>query len=477
MPPYKITRKQFIKNTSLAGLGMFFFPALTAKLGKTIHAQPRSVNPSEINCILSPNQTGGPFYLPPEFDRQDITEGLPGHPMLLNVKVVDANTCEPIPNALVNVWHCDAEGVYSQFGAVANETWLRGYQITDCNGDCLFHTIFPGWYPGRVVHIHFDVHVNGGSTKVSQMYFPDNIDDEVYTNFAPYNTRTDGVSGGPVNPTDNASDFVSEAALNALLVDTIDGLQFDGNGEPLAVEASFVAGLDMTGLTADTTGCTGVPVSLKVLLEGPYENGSMRTDLGNLIPANQPYNVAPYNYTGSETLNAILSDMVDWVLVEARTGTPNASGTPGTTVIERQAAVLLADGSIVGVDGINPIRFNLTPGEMVYFAIRHRNHLDVLSATAVEVTDNMVYDFTTATTQAWGVDQLKLATDGKAVMYTGDINSDAVIQNTDYDAWKENPAVLDTYDNTDTNLDGIVQVTDYDKWYNNRSKVGSNEIQ
>ncbi len=222
----------------------------------------------------------------------------------------------------------------------------------------------------------------------------------------------------------------------------------------------------------------GYNLELKVFLEGPYTGAaSMQSPLNELIPTFQPYSAAPFNYQGTETIGSVAENMVDWVLVEARSGNPNVSGDRATVTIETKAAILYEDGTILGPNGI-PLRFtNLEDGNAYYFCIRHRNHLDILSSVALIAESQMSFDFTTSINQAFGPDQLKISSDNKAMMFAGDFNKDGIIQNTDGDAWQADPAQLYTYNDLDANLDGTVQVTDYDKWRMNRSKIGVAEIQ
>ncbi len=219
-------------------------------------------------------------------------------------------------------------------------------------------------------------------------------------------------------------------------------------------------------------------LNAKIFLEGAYQNdGSMYTHLSAQIPTNQPYNIPPYNYEGIESLESIPIGMVDWVLVELRSGEPNIFGEKGTRVMETKAGLLMEDGSIRDVDGESPISFkHLIPEEDNYFCIRHRNHLDILSAYSTMTMNEMHYDFTLGVNQAFGSEQLKASEDGFYMLYGGDYNSDGVIQVTDYDAWVADPAELNTYDNADGNLDGIIQLTDFDLWRKNKAKLGSNEI-
>src|SRR5262245_9714960 len=133
--------------------------------------------------------------------RRNITEGKRGVALALHATVVDASTCKPIRNAAVDIWHCDAGGVYSGFGAGAsNRTFLRGMQRTNAKGLAVLKTIYPGWYPGRTVHIHVKVHIGGNVVHTGQLYFPDSVTDVAYRK-APYASR-------PNRATRNADDAI-----------------------------------------------------------------------------------------------------------------------------------------------------------------------------------------------------------------------------------------------------------------------------
>ncbi len=115
-------------------------------------------------CLLLPEKTAGPFPLDEQFVRRDVTEGVEGHPVRLGLRVVD-EACTPVPGAAVEIWHADATGDYSAFAdggggkdEAAGTTFLRGTQVADEDGIVEFLTIFPGWYPGRAVHVHLRVH-------------------------------------------------------------------------------------------------------------------------------------------------------------------------------------------------------------------------------------------------------------------------------------------------------------------------------
>ncbi len=211
-------------------------------------------------------------------------------------------------------------------------------------------------------------------------------------------------------------------------------------------------------------------LNLTVLLEGPFETASnlMRTELNTqgLLPNTQPYNIAPYNYTGIETVSIFPSNVVDWVLIEIRDGQNNSD------LVDRKAGLLLNNGRVTDEDGVSNLIFsNLDINRSYYFVVRHRNHLDVMSSTATPFTNFYTYDFTDATSKAFfgsSPNQLKMV-GTKSVMLAGEINQDLSIQTTDRDEWRSLPAVLHIYHEADTNMDGVIQTTDYDTWYPNRS--------
>jgi protocatechuate 3,4-dioxygenase beta subunit len=154
-----------------------------------------------VSCVLTPEQTEGPYYIAKEKLRRNITDGRPGTPLTLRLTVVDAKTCRPIKGAVVDIWHCDASGIYSGFGAGrASRTFMRGIQRTNAQGVATFRTVYPGWYHGRTVHIHVKVHVRGNVVHTGQLYFPDRITDAAYRK-SPYTKR-------PNRDVRNADDMV-----------------------------------------------------------------------------------------------------------------------------------------------------------------------------------------------------------------------------------------------------------------------------
>ncbi len=135
------------------------------------------------NCgALTPAVPQGPYYVP-ALNRTDITEGREGIPSVYRFKVQDSN-CKPIPDAVVDIWQCDKDGVYSAFSSqnTAGETWLRGYFATGADGMVSFNTVFPGWYDGRLTHLHVKVHVGGVVRQTTNVFYPKAIETAVYAN-------------------------------------------------------------------------------------------------------------------------------------------------------------------------------------------------------------------------------------------------------------------------------------------------------
>ena len=162
-------------------------------------AGPAAVASGAVSCVLTPEMTEGPYYVPDEAVRRDITEGRPGTPLTLHLTVVSVSSCKPIAGAKVDVWHADASGVYS--GVQGNTgTFMRGIQPTNAKGLALFDTVYPGWYTGRTVHIHVKVHLGGNVVHTGQLFFPDTLTDAVYAK-SPYSNR-------PNRDTRNANDSI-----------------------------------------------------------------------------------------------------------------------------------------------------------------------------------------------------------------------------------------------------------------------------
>jgi protocatechuate 3,4-dioxygenase beta subunit len=185
---------------------------------------------SSSSCAVTPNETAGPYPSLTDLFRADIRENTAGTPLTLTLRVVAVNrNCAAVTNANVEIWHCDIAGNYSQYGNSRAETFLRGIQTTNANGEVTFTTNYPGWYQGRATHIHIEVTINNASVKVTQLAFPESVNNVVHTQGV-YASRGR-------NPTSNASDGIFADSLSAELTTP--------SGDPASgYSALFVVGVN-----------------------------------------------------------------------------------------------------------------------------------------------------------------------------------------------------------------------------------------
>jgi protocatechuate 3,4-dioxygenase beta subunit len=162
-------------------------------------------------CALTPETIAGPTWFDAHAVRSDIRDGRPGTPLDLAFRVEHAGACTPVANAVVDLWQCDALGIYSGFAgaspgqgghaggvdeygdkesaATTAERFLRGTQVTDAGGLVQFATVYPGWYPTRSAHLHLKVHLDGSTVLTGQLFFDDAVTDGVYAQ-PPYAQHT-----------------------------------------------------------------------------------------------------------------------------------------------------------------------------------------------------------------------------------------------------------------------------------------------
>ncbi|MGJ5208471.1 intradiol ring-cleavage dioxygenase [Bradyrhizobium sp. HKCCYLR20261] len=171
-----------------------------ALLAPSAHAESESSTLSagaDDACVLTPQSESGPYYFDPKLVRANIAEGRPGVPLSLRLRVIEAGACTPISGARVDIWHCDARGIYSGYPGQGDthkldqsgKTFLRGTQMADAAGWAAFKTIYPGWYAGRATHIHFRVFLDDATVLTGQTFFPEALNEFIYTNVPDYTGR------------------------------------------------------------------------------------------------------------------------------------------------------------------------------------------------------------------------------------------------------------------------------------------------
>lgn len=198
-------------------------------------------------CVLAPEVTEGPYWVDTREKRSDVIAGQAGVPLTLNLYVYRSDdSCEPEQGAIVDIWHCNAEGLYSDEAVqgTTGQTWLRGYQETDSTGLARFTTTYPGWYMGRTVHIHVRVRTFSGSNTTynftTQIFFNESDTDTVY-GVSPYSSR-------PGRDTTNGKDsiYLQEAQAGNVLMPTLTGSTAGGY--------SGSVGIGLSGLPASSSG-------------------------------------------------------------------------------------------------------------------------------------------------------------------------------------------------------------------------------
>ncbi len=221
-------------------------------------------------------------------------------------------------------------------------------------------------------------------------------------------------------------------------------------------------------------------VNLKVFLEGCYDSGVMNTLLNTQgeLSLNQPFNISPWNYLGTETITDIPTDVVDWVLVELR------SGSDATMILSRRAALLKSNGMIMDLDGLSQVGFDAIDQGSYYIVVIQRNHLPIMSADPITLSNTAsdLYDFTISETQAFGTNPMKDLGGGYYGMFAADANADGSINATDLNNYwiPQNGTPYNYQTSTaDFNLDGTINATDLNNYWiqnNGRATQGTSLV-
>ncbi len=220
-------RKEFLKRgfTSLLGIAAIapLAEACQTKIVDPGTSSTGSTNGnSATNCSVTPSETEGPFptKVPANFIRKDITDGRTGVALAVTITIKNANAgCAALAGALVDIWHCDKDGYYSEYGGSGAQNvnlttvdFLRGRQTTDANGLVSFTSVFPGWYSGRAPHIHVHIYnAAGKSLLVTQIAFPYDVTNTVYTT-----AQAQGYTKGAQNTTNERDGVFSDGFTTEL---------------------------------------------------------------------------------------------------------------------------------------------------------------------------------------------------------------------------------------------------------------------
>ncbi|QCR22515.1 intradiol ring-cleavage dioxygenase [Pontibacter sp. SGAir0037] len=230
-------RKRFLKSLLVGAIST---PALLAACNKedelvapSENAGGTVTNPgtSSSSCTVAPTETEGPYPTksPASYVRSDITDGRTGYKLTAKITIGNTNNnCAALEGAIVDIWHCDAEGNYSEYGNTGMQStnyqsvhFLRGRQVTDANGLVTFTTIFPGWYNGRATHIHVHIYrASGTSLKVTQIAFPEGTGSA--------KALVNGYNKGMSGYTYNSRDGIFNDDTTGIQIATVTGNTTDG---------------------------------------------------------------------------------------------------------------------------------------------------------------------------------------------------------------------------------------------------------
>jgi protocatechuate 3,4-dioxygenase beta subunit len=215
-----LTRREALAGVGALGVGAGLYAVLRdggGDGGEESAGPARTAGGGNGSCVLTPEQTEGPYYVEDSLVRSDVTEDREGVPLSLRLTVQDADSCEPIRNATVEIWHCDALGEYSGVDGDSGK-FLRGAQRSDGRGQVGFRTVYPGWYQGRAVHIHVKVHAGGQEVHTGQLYFDEAVTRAVYER-DPYSSR------GQTETTNSSDGIYAQGGRESTLA-----LRRDGRG-------------------------------------------------------------------------------------------------------------------------------------------------------------------------------------------------------------------------------------------------------
>jgi len=209
----------------------------------------------------------------------------------------------------------------------------------------------------------------------------------------------------------------------------------------------------------------GTTLQAEVAFQGYQVPGEMSTTLvdNGLLPMSQPFDTAPFNYDGDETISSIPNNTVDWVLVELRDATDES------VTVDQKAALVDKDGNIIGTDGSMGVSFDAADGDY-YVVIHHAGHVSVMSSSTVTLPNSSAYDFKSSNNAVMGSNQMKLS-NGAFVMRAGDYDNNGTVNFSDFVRWLQNNNDLNTYADYDGDGNTTINFTDFILWLSNNNHL------
>lgn len=238
-------RKDFLRGLGLAGLGALTIPVIKACSSDDDNSSAASTSDTtqatntggstDTSCSVTASETAGPFPTksPSSLVTANIVSDRTGVGFTINITIKNTNaSCAALAGAIVDIWHCDKDGYYSEYGGTSMQSadftsvhFLRGRQTTNANGQVSFTSIFPGWYSGRATHIHVHIYnASGTSLLVTQIAFPEGSGSAVaLVNASSANGYTKGLSGYTYNASDNVFSDSDANEMSAVTGSVADG--------------------------------------------------------------------------------------------------------------------------------------------------------------------------------------------------------------------------------------------------------------
>lgn len=326
-----MNRKSFLKAAGTVGLtSLLPMNRVRAAAGAVTKAD--ILGGAAGTCVLIPQETRGPYPLDLSSNqamfRPAINESKTGIPLTVTYTLVNlTNNCAPIPNVRVDVWHCDKDGFYSGYnqpgGNTIGQTFCRGIQMTDANGQVTFMTIYPGWYNGRITHIHFEMYISSVLKATSQMAFPDALNRSVY-----------------------ATPLYAGHGQNTSVANNMADMVFGNSATDLSYQLAAISGDATTGYTASLA--VGINATVLGLVNAEPETGGQFKLNQNYPNPFQNSTVIPFTLTQGARVTLELFDMMGRKVAKLLDEQPLASGDHSYTLGRQgQGYGALAQGNYV----------------------------------------------------------------------------------------------------------------------------------